>query len=98
MELFFATLIGAGIGITLRYLVPGRHTYGLAIAPAVGGAVAAIVWSGLTWAGWSFDGGWIWVVSLLAATLASLAAELIIPRVRNAADARLLHQLSGGRA
>ena len=98
MELLFVTLIGAAIGIILRYLVPGRHAYGALLAPAVGGAVAAIVWSGLTWLGWKFDGGWIWVVSLAAATLAALALELILPRVRHEADARMLHQLSGGRA
>jgi hypothetical protein len=98
MELLFVTLIGAAIGISLRYIVPGRHAYGALLAPAVGGAVAAIVWSALTWAGWKFDGGWIWVVSLVAAGLASLALELILPRVRHQSDARMLHQLSGGRA
>jgi hypothetical protein len=98
MELLFVTLIGAAIGLVLRYLIPGRHAYGAMLAPAVGGAVGAAVWSGLTWLGWKFDGGWIWVVSLVAAGLAALALELILPRVRHEADARMLHQLSGGRA
>ena len=98
MELFFVTLIGAAIGIILRYLIPGRHAYGVVIAPAVGGAVAAAVWAGLTWLGWAFDGGWIWVVSLVTAGLATIAVELLLPRVRKEADARMLHQLSGGRA
>jgi uncharacterized membrane protein YeaQ/YmgE (transglycosylase-associated protein family) len=98
MELLFVTLIGAAIGIILRYLVPGRHAYGAFLAPAVGGAVAAVVWSGLTWLGWKFDGGWIWVVSLAAGGLGALALELILPRVREQSDARMLHQLSGGRA
>lgn len=98
LELFFVILIGAAIGLILRYLIPGRHAYGVVIAPAVGGAVAAAVWSGLTWLGWAFDGGWIWVVSLVAAGLATIAVELILPRVRKEADARMLHQLSGGRA
>lgn len=98
MELLFVTIIGAGIGTILRYIIPGRHAYGALLAPAVGGAVAAAVWSGLTWLGWKFDGGWIWVVSLVAAGLAALAVELILPRVRQQADARMLHQLSGGRA
>jgi hypothetical protein len=98
MELLFVTLIGAAIGVVLRYLSPGRHAYGALLAPAVGGAVAAAVWSGLTWLGWKFDGGWIWVVSLAAGGLAALAVELILPRVRHQSDARMLHQLSGGRA
>jgi hypothetical protein len=98
VELLFVTLIGAAIGVILRYVIPGRHAYGALLAPAVGGAVAAAVWSLLTWAGWKFDGGWIWVVSLAAGGLAALALELILPRVRHESDARRLHQLSGGRA
>jgi hypothetical protein len=98
MELLIVTVIGAGLGLGARYLVPGRDTYGLLIAPAVGASAAALVWTALTWAGWKFDGGWIWVVSLLAAIVVSVVAELLLVRWRRTHDAQLLHQLSGGRA
>jgi len=97
VEIVFVTVIGAGIGGLIRYLLPGRRTHGLALLPAVGGAATVAVWAILVWLGLTFDGGWIWVVSLAAGAAASIAVGLILPRVRDAADARALHELSGGR-
>ncbi|QNO38274.1 hypothetical protein H4J02_04410 [Protaetiibacter sp. SSC-01] len=97
MEIVFVTVIGAGIGGVIRYLIPGRRTYGLALLPAVGAAATAAVWAILVWFGWPFDGGWIWVASLVAGALASAVVALVLPRSRDAADARALHELSGGR-
>jgi hypothetical protein len=97
VEIVFVTVIGAGLGGLVRYLVPGRRSYGLALLPAVGAAVTSAVWAGLVWLGWPFDGGWIWTVSILAGIAADLVVALVLPRVRDAADARALHELSGGR-
>lgn len=98
MELAYVTVIGAAIGALARYALPGRRTYGLFLLPAIAAAVTAVVWVGLVWLGWKFDGGWIWAVSLAAATAASIAGALLIVRYRANADKRLLHQLSAGRA
>lgn len=98
MELLFVTVIAAGIGVVLRYLLPRRDAYGLLLLPAVAAAVTATVWAGLVWLGWTFDGTWIWVVALVAGGAAALAVALSLPRVRAAHDERLLHELSGGRA
>ncbi|RQP09456.1 MAG: hypothetical protein EAS51_11560 [Microbacteriaceae bacterium] len=97
MEIVFVTVIGAGIGGLIRYLLPGRRTHGLALLPAVGAAATVAVWAILVWLGLAFDGGWIWVISLAAGAAASIAVGLVLPRVRDAADARALHELSGGR-
>jgi len=97
VEIVFVTVIGAGIGGVIRYLIPGRRSYGLALLPAVGAAATAAAWAILVWLGWPFDGGWIWTVSILAGLAADLAVALILPRVRDAADSRALHELSGGR-
>ena len=94
MELLFVTLISFFIGLGLRYGFPGRDTYGVALTPAVAAAVTAIVWVGLTWLGWKFDGGWIWVVSLAAGGVVSLVLALLIPRSRKTGDEELLQQLS----
>ena len=98
MELAYVTVIGAAIGAVARYLLPGRRAYGMFLLPAIAAAVTAAVWVGLLWIGWSFDGGWIWVVSLAAAVAASIASAILIVRYRETADKRLLHQLSAGRA
>jgi peptidoglycan biosynthesis protein MviN/MurJ (putative lipid II flippase) len=94
MELLFATLIGMAIGFGVSYFSPGRDTYGSFLVPAVSAAVTAVVWVGLLWLGWTFDGTWIWVVSLFAGGIAALAVVLSVPRRRRAADAELQGRLS----
>lgn len=98
MELVYVTVIGAALGAIARYLLPGRRTYGILLLPAIGAAVTAAVWVVLLWIGFTFDGGWIWAVSLVAAVVASIVAALLIVRARENRDARMLHQLSGGKA
>lgn len=94
MELLFATVGGAMLGAILRYVIPGRSTYGAILLPAVGAVVAAAVWASLTWLGWRFDGGWIWLVTLLASGLATLAVAIWLPSARRTTDARLLESLT----
>ena len=99
MELAYVTVIGAALGALARYALPGRRTYGLFLLPAIAAAVTAAVWVGLVWLGWTFDGGWIWVVSLVAGGISAIAAALLIVRYRANADQRLLSHLSAsGRA
>jgi hypothetical protein len=98
MELLFVVLIAAGIGFALPYLLRGRETYGIVVPAAVASAVASVVWVALLWLGWTFDGTWIWVVSLVIGSLAGLGVALALPPRRRAADKELLTRLSGGRA
>lgn len=88
------TVIGAAIAAILRYVLPSRGMYGSALLPAVGAAVTATVWVALVWIGLTFDGTWIWVASLLAGAGAALAAALILPSRREAADVRAFEELS----
>ena len=94
MELLFVVLGGAILGLAARYSLPRRHAYGSALVPAIGAGVAAVVWAGLTWLGWSWDGGWIWAVSLVVAGLASAASALFIGDRRERSDAELFERLA----
>ncbi len=94
MELLFVVLGGAILGLVARYSLPRRHTYGSALVPAIGAGVAAVVWVALTWLGWPWDGGWIWVVSLVAAGLAAAASAWLIGPRRERADAALFERLA----
>jgi hypothetical protein len=98
MELLFVVLIAAGVGFILPYVLKGRETYGIVLPAAVASAVSSIVWVGLLWLGFTFDGGWIWLISLVLGGLAALAVALVVPPRRYAADRSLLTKLSGGRA
>ena len=94
MELLFVVLIGFCIGLGLRYLLPGRDTYGSVLMASISAAVAAVAWVGLTWLGWKFDGGWIWVASLGVGGVVALATTLFVPRTRRAHDDQLMQTLS----
>ena len=97
-QLIYAAVIGAFIGVILHYLLPSRHLTGLFLLPAVGAAATCVAWAASVWAGLKLDGGWIWVVSLGAAAVASLVVGLLVPRLRKVSDEQRLHHLSGGRA
>ena len=94
MEMLFVVLLATGLSLAVRYVFPARATFGEAMFPAIGAAVAAVVWTGLTWLQWPFDGGWIWVVSLAAGPIVCLAVGLVLPKRRQAADATMLDTLS----
>lgn len=98
MELLFIAVIAAGIGGIVRYALPRRDTHGMLLLPAISTAAAMIVWVILLWAGLTFDGGWIWVISLVAAAAAGVIASLVLPRLRDAADERRYAELAGSRA
>ena len=77
-------------------MVPSaRSTYGVLLTPAIGTAVTVVVWVALLWAGFTFDGGWIWLISLLVGAVAALAVPFVVPARRQAADDALLAELSG---
>ena len=93
MELLFVTVIGAGIGLLVRYTISGREHHGALLLPAIAAATTAAVWVILLWAGLTFDGGWIWVISLAAAAIVSVALAILLPRRRVEHDDRMLHRL-----
>lgn len=89
---------GAILGIAARYSLPHRTEYGSLVVPAIGTAAAAIIWVALTWLGMAWDGGWIWLITLLGAAAVSAGAALLLGRSRTASDERLLATLSAGTA
>jgi hypothetical protein len=94
MELLFVVLIAFIMGLIAHYTLPGRDTYGSLLVPSIAAVVSSVIWVALLWAGWKFDGGWIWAVSLVAGGLVALAISLTIPRTRRTGDKALLQRLS----
>ena len=94
MELIFAVVGGAILGLATQFVVPLRHLRGVAVGSAIGAGVAAVVWVALTWLGWPWDGTWIWVVSLAAAGIAAAASAVLIGPRRERDDAVLFERLA----
>lgn len=96
MELLFIGLGGAIIGLIARYTLPYRHRHGAVLIPALGAAVAALLWEALTWAGLKWNGGWIWWITLIATGIIAFGIDLLLGVLRKRNDERLLHTLSKG--
>jgi uncharacterized membrane protein len=98
MELLFVALIAVGIGFILHFALPGRETHGALLLGGISGIVTMIVWAALLWLGFTFDGGLIWLFSLVAGGLVALIVALALPPRRRSADRAMLTKLSGGLA
>lgn len=93
MELLFVALGGALLGLAARYSMPGRGAHGAVLIPAIGTAVASVVWVALTWLGLKWDGGWIWWITFAVAGAASVGADILLRRRRSRADQEMLQTL-----
>ncbi|NEM90593.1 hypothetical protein [Galbitalea soli] len=94
MELLFVVLIAFAIGLGAHYLLPHRASTGSMLSASVAAAVSSLVWVALLWAGLTFDGGWIWVISLVVGGAVALALSIVLPRRRAASDAALFTRLA----
>lgn len=97
MELLFIVLGGILLGLAARYALPHRHLHGSLLVPALGGAVAAVVWAALTWAGLPWDGGLIWLLTLLVTATAVVVAATALGRTRARLDDAHLEAVLAGR-
>ena len=80
-------LIGACVlGIAAHYLIGGRELRGVAVTPAVATAVAAIVYTGMQWAGVGEDSLWLWLTSVLGSVVVAVLATLAVVAVRARSD------------
>jgi len=93
LALIPAAVIGALIGLGLRYLIAGRSHYGLLVLPAAGAGAVCLTWAIGAWAGLSHEAVWIWLIAFSIASIVSIAIARILPPKREAADAALLAEL-----
>jgi hypothetical protein len=93
LALIPAAVIGALLALGVRYLVRDRQQYGLLVLPALGAAVTCVVWVIGVWAGLVADQIWIWLISLGAATAASVVVARVLPARRSKTDDALLERL-----
>ncbi|MFT4156989.1 MAG: hypothetical protein QM630_03555 [Microbacterium sp.] len=81
-------LIGACVlGIAAHFLIGGRELRGVALTPAIATALAAIVYTGSQWAGIGEDSVWLWLASVIGATIVAAVATIALVAVRRKADA-----------
>lgn len=86
MELVLIVTAAGLIGVTVRYLVPGRASHGLAVMPSAGVIVGSLAWAVLIWAGAPESAWWSWTIALGLTAVGAVALAIVLPRRRAAAD------------
>ena len=87
MQIILALVVGAAIGLGLHFLVEGRPTRGVVVAPVTGALAAGLAWTIMTWAGIGTDSIWLWLSMLVAPAILVYPVLVALARTRVARDA-----------
>ena len=88
MQILLGFIAGAVVGIAVHYLVPGRDTRGVALAPIAGAVIAGIAWTALTWAGLTIENPVLWLSAVIVPAAIVTPAVVVLTRVRIRRDHR----------
>ena len=86
MQILLGLIVGAVIGIALHFLIPGRETRGVALAPIAGAVLAGVTWTALTWAGIGIENPLIWLSALVVPAVIGAPALVALTRFRARRD------------
>jgi ABC-type transport system involved in cytochrome bd biosynthesis fused ATPase/permease subunit len=68
---FYAVILG----LVAPYIHARSEEYGALLAPSVALATGAISWAALTWLGFSYKEGYIWVICMVLMPLAMIVVS-----------------------
>ena len=88
MLILLALIFAAAAGIAVHFLLPKRSTRGAALAPLVSTAVAAVLYTSMTWLGLTENNPLLWAIALIAPVLITVIFIGALSRARDAHDAR----------
>ncbi|MCR8671558.1 hypothetical protein [Agrococcus sp. HG114] len=91
-------VLGAAIGLFVRFSMPGREWVGLYLNPGAAAAAAGVAWTIGVLLGATADSLWLWLASLAAAAVVAVALPKLLPPRRERADRELLAELTAKRA
>lgn len=82
MFILLAVIAATVIGVAIQFLVRPREVRGVALSGAIAAAVAAAIYTGLTWAGLGEGSVWTWLASIGGGAVVSAAVTIVLTRVR----------------
>lgn len=87
MYILLALVAAVSIGVGIHFALPRRPLRGVALAPSIAGAVAAVVYGICTWSGLGEANVLTWLLTLAVSTLLSWVGTDALSRARAARDA-----------
>jgi hypothetical protein len=85
--ILLALVAAVAVGVGVHFALPHRALRGVALAPSLAAAAAAVVYGVCTWTGLGEASPWTWLATLAAAILVSVAGTATITRMRARRDA-----------
>ncbi|NCA07389.1 MAG: hypothetical protein EBS85_01480 [Micrococcales bacterium] len=89
MELAFILIYGSLLGLMAPYLISGRESYGVLVAPALSLVFGFTAWTILTWAGLSYNDFWIWFITMMGMPVVMLFGVRFIKSRRLAQETQI---------
>ncbi|MFB7251835.1 hypothetical protein [Microbacterium sp. NPDC056234] len=87
MYILLALIAACALGIALHFLLPSRELRGVVVTPGIATAVAAIVYTGMQWAGVGQDSFWLWLASIGGSLAVAAVVTLALSATRTHSDA-----------
>ena len=82
------------LGLAIRAFMPHREKLGIVVLPALAVIAGSLGWAFAMWVGISPDSLWGWVIAMGLAAGVPVAAGILLPPRRDAADAALWESLT----
>jgi predicted small integral membrane protein len=88
MLIVLALVAAVAIGMALHFVLPLRPTRGVALGPLLDAAIAAAIYTSLTWLGVAESNPWLWAASILVPAVVTGVVLVVLSRARAAHDER----------
>ncbi|UYO98129.1 hypothetical protein OED01_05295 [Microbacterium sp. M28] len=87
MYILLALIAACALGIGMHYLLPARELRGVMVTPGIATAAAAIIYTGMQWAGVGQDSFWLWLASIVGSLAVAALATIALSSARTRSDA-----------
>jgi len=88
MLIVLALVAATAIGMALHFALPLRSTRGVALCPLLDAALAAAIYTSLTWLGLAETNPWLWVASIAIPAVVTAVVLVVLARTRSTHDER----------
>jgi predicted small integral membrane protein len=88
MLIVLALVAATAIGMALHFALPLRSTRGVALGPLLDAALAAAIYTSLTWLGLAETNPWLWVASIAVPAVVTGVVLVVLARTRSTHDER----------
>ena len=84
MEFSFAVIAfyAAILGLVAPYIYARSEEYGALLPPAIAMAIGSVLWAGLTWLGFKYTEGYIWVIIMVVMPLVMIVVSIRLAHAR----------------